>query len=352
MNPEWRTFLAAGGGVPDEHGILHFGNPAEELRTAANGQVRVDLSHLSLVRIGGADAVAFLQGQLSNDVRQLTAEHGQLSSYCTPKGRMLAVIRLMREGDDLLMQLPAELAAAILQRLKMFILRSKVTIAPAADRVAVGVSGPAAADIVAAQFGSAPAGAHACLHRQGVIVMALPGIHPRYQIIGPIEALTAVWQSLSTNTRACGYPVWRWLDIEAGVPSVWPATSEAFVPQTTNLELLGGVNFKKGCYPGQEIVARMQYLGKLKQRMVHGHGDGDHAPAPGDPVFAPSYGDQPAGAVVDAQPSPSGGFDLLVVTPIENMPSHAVRLRAPDGPVLTLSAPPYPFDTGVPVGGH
>ncbi|MEK6770659.1 MAG: folate-binding protein [Pseudomonadota bacterium] len=370
MNPDWRTFLAAAGGVPDEHGILHFGNPAEERRAAADGQVRVDLSHLSLLRVGGADAVTFLQGQLSNDVRQLTAEQGQLSSYCTPKGRMLAVVRLMRDGDDMLLQLPAELAASIQQRLKMFILRSKVTVEPAADRVAVGLSGPATTDIVSSHFGSAPATAHACLRRQGVIVMALPGIHPRYQIIGPVEAITAVWHNLSANTRPCGYPVWRWLDIAAGVPSVWSSTSEAFVPQTTNLELLGGVNFKKGCYPGQEIVARMQYLGKLKQRMVHGHVDGDRAPLPGDPVFTPSYGDQPAGTVVDAQPSPigsrrgprardgasaaspPGGFDLLVVAPIESASSHEVRLLTPDGPVLTLSAPPYPLVTGAPIDGH
>ncbi len=346
MNIEWRTFLLAAGGIADDAGITHFGDPAAELAAAEKNNVRVDLSHLTLLRARGADAETFLQGQLSNDVRQLTAEHGQLSSYCTPKGRMLAVLHLMRDGDDILIQLPASLAVTVLPRLKMFILRSKVTLEEVGDKVAIGLSGPLATELVSTHFGASPSAAHDCIQRDGMLAMALPGIHPRYQIVATPSMLRGLWQKLEPDTRAGGYPVWRWLDIEAGVPSVWPPSSEAFVPQTTNLELLGGVNFKKGCYPGQEIVARMQYLGKLKQRMVHGHVDGDRAPQAGDPVYTPAYGDQPAGAVVDASPSPRGGFDLLVVAPIDSATNNDARLHAPSGTPLKLAPPPYPLVAG------
>ena len=148
MNSEWRTFLVAAGGVVDDVGVQHFGDPAAELVAAEKNKVRVDLSHLTLLRARGADAETFLQGQLSNDVRQLTAERGQLSSYCTPKGRMLAILHLMRDGDDILIQLPASLAVTVLPRLKMFILRSKVTIEEAGDRVAIGLRGPRATEPV------------------------------------------------------------------------------------------------------------------------------------------------------------------------------------------------------------
>lgn len=345
MNSEWRTYLTAVGGIADDVGVQHFGDPTAELAAAEKDNVRVDLSHLTLLRARGADAVAFLQGQFSNDVRLLTSGHGQLSSYCTPKGRMLAILHLMRDGEDILIQLPASLAVTVLPRLKMFILRSKVTLEEVGDKVAIGLSGPLATELVSAHFGAAPTASHDCIQRDDWVVMALPGIHPRYQVVATPSVLRDLWQKLEPKTRAGGYPVWRWLDIEAGVPSVWPSTSETFVPQTTNLELLGGVNFKKGCYPGQEIVARMQYLGKLKQRMVHGHVNGDRAPQAGDPVYTPAYGDQPAGAVVDALPSPRGGFDLLVVAPIENVTNSNkdARLYAPGGTALALSPPPYPF---------
>jgi folate-binding protein YgfZ len=344
--------MAAAGGVADEVGIRHFGDPAAELSEAASGNVRVDCSHLAILRARGADAEAFLQGQFSNDVRRLTAERGQLSSYCTPKGRMLAILRLLREGEDILLLLPSVLSATVLPRLKTFILRSKVRLEEATDRACFGLSGPGATAMVTELFGRAPRAVDECLAGDGVIVTALPGIHPRYLFVAAPARLHELWQTMAAGTRATGYPVWRWLDIAAGVPSVWPETSEAFIPQTVNLELLGGVNFKKGCYPGQEIVARMQYLGKLKQRMYRARVTADRPPRPGDPVFAPAYGDQPAGAVVDALPDSRGGYDLLVMAPIASEPSTGIHLHAPDGPMLSISPPPYALPAETPPPGR
>jgi folate-binding protein YgfZ len=134
--------------------------------------------------------------------------------------------------------------------------------------------------------------------------------------------------------------VWSWLDIMAGLPTVLPETSEAFVPQMANLEILGGVNFKKGCYPGQEIVARMQYLGRLKQRMFRAHVDSPQRPMPGLDVHCPEFGEQSAGAVVDAQPSPRGGYDLLAVIQISCARSEELRLGDRQGPRLKIETQP------------
>jgi len=346
VNPEWHTFLTTAGGHPDDQGFHDFGDPSAELKTASGGDVLVDISHLTLLRVRGDDADAFLQGQFSNDIRQLTRDKSQITSYSTPKGRMLGIFRLNRTDDGLLMQMPTELAPSISQRLKMFIMRSKVGIENADDLAGLGLSGPSVPGLVEEQFGKVPAAVNDCVRHERVLIVSIAGPHPRFQLVGPVKELKAAWQALGSKARPCGYPVWRWLDIEAGQPSIWPATSELFVPQNVNLERLGGVNFKKGCYPGQEIVARMQYLGKLKQRMVHGHLDSDRRPKPGDTVYTKSYGDQAAGAVVDAQPSPAGGYDLLVVAPIEG--AADARLYEPEGPSLNLSPPPYLFDDAQP----
>ncbi len=133
--------------------------------------------------------------------------------------------------------------------------------------------------------------------------------------------------------------MWAWLDIMAGIPSVHPGTNEEFVPQMANLEVVGGVNFKKGCYPGQEIVARMQYLGKLKQRMYRAHFAGEVAPRPGDAIYAPDFPGQSAGTVVEAQPSPDGGYDLLAVIQISSADAGELHFGSETGPRLTLQLP-------------
>jgi hypothetical protein len=173
----------------------------------------------------------------------------------------------------------------------------------------------------------------------GVTVLRLRGPHPRFEIIGPYTDIQGLWSELALTP--VGASAWAWLDIMAGVPTVLPATVEAFVPQMTNLELIGGVNFKKGCYPGQEIVARTHYLGRLKQRMYRAHVDSPQAPKAGDPIYAPNFGEQAAGTVVDAQPAPGGGFDLLAVVQIASADAGVLSLQAPNGPPLALHTLPY-----------
>lgn len=342
MSTDWQSFLRGLGAVVEGGAVAHFGDPAGERAAAAGGDVVVELSHLALVRARGTDTMTFLQGQLSNDIRQLDASHSQLSSYSTPKGRMLAVFRIFRRDEDCLLQLPAALRDDIAKRLRMFVLRSKVTLDNADDLAAFGISGPRAAELVREVVGVLPGAPNGCATQNGISVLNLPGLFARFEIVAGLDEAQRLWRALAARARPCASPVWRWLDIWAGLPTVLPATSEAFVPQMANLDVLGGVNFKKGCYTGQEIVARVQYLGQLKQRMYRAHVETGAAPLAGDTIHAEDFGEQAAGTVVDAQPSPAGGYDLLAVVQVASARHGNLRLRALSGEPVALQPLPYP----------
>ena len=344
LNNEWETRLRAAGAVMAAGEIMHFGNPQRETRAADGGDVVADISHLTLLRVHGVEAEGFLQGQLSNDIRLVTDSRTQLSAYCNPKGRMLAIFRIFKRDDAYLLQLPAALAETTLKRLSMFILRAKVTLTAADPAlVSLGIAGPNAALRLQELWGSVPVQVDDCRSDATLTAMRLPGVTPRFQLVGPVATIGPLWDRLKSAAMPVGPRVWRWLDIQAGVPSILPGTVEEFVPQMTNLDLVDGVNFKKGCYPGQEIVARMHYLGRLKQRMVGARVASDTPPLPGTPVFAPDFPGQSAGMVVDAQAGPSGGYDLLVVAQLSSIAQGDIHLERQDGPALTLKDLPYPL---------
>lgn len=342
VNDAWKSFIQSQGAILEGERVQHFGKPVEERRAAAQGNVLADLSDLSLIRARGADTQNFLNGQLSNDVRQLDAAHSQLASWCSPKGRMLVIFRLLRRGDDTLLQLPSSLLEPTLKRLRMFVLRAKVTLEDVdAELVSFGIPGPDAERLLRDVTGFAPGEINGSETRDEITIARLPGPHSRFEIIAPTDAATKLWNSLKAKAAPVGPSAWAWLDIMAGIPSVHPETSEAFVPQMANLEIVGGVNFKKGCYPGQEIVARMQYLGRLKQRMYRAHYAGDVLPRPGDSIFAPDFPGQSAGTVVSAQPAPDNGFDLLAVIQISSAEAGELHLENESGPQLLLLPLPY-----------
>ena len=148
-------------------------------------------------------------------------------------------------------------------------------------------------------------------------------------------------EKLVAELKPVGTPCWEWLDIRAGIPWITAATQEQFIPQMANLELIGGVNFKKGCYPGQEIVARTQYLGKVKRRMFLANVNAAALPIAGDPLFSTDPAAQESGMIVNAQSAPDGGYDVLAVLQTSSVEAGAVHLKAPDGPPLQFLALPY-----------
>lgn len=342
-NSAWNEFLRAEGAIYAGGEIRDFGDAAAERRAAHAGNVLIDLSHWSLIRAHGPDAVDFLNGQLTNDVRRIDERRSQLSAWCSPKGRMLALFRLFRRGDAFLLQLPAPLRDDVARRLRIYVLRARVTLEDAdAAYVRFGVVGPDAPASLSAVLGISPTEVDGIAANGDVACLRLPGIHPRFEILTPAARAAALWRDLKRNAVPAGAAVWTWHDIMAGLPSVLPATSDAFVPQMANLDLLGAINFDKGCYTGQEIVARVHYRGRLKQRMYRAHVLDTDVPAPGDPVFAPDLPGQATGTVVSAAPAPEDGCDLLAVIHCESVAKGELHLHRPHGPPLTMKTLPYP----------
>lgn len=326
--------------------VAHFGDAADELRAAPGGTLLADLSHLGLLRFSREDAEDFLQGQLSCDVKKLGPNAAEYGSYCTAQGRMLAIFLLWRGDGAFLMQLPAEILAPIQNRLGRFVLRSKVKIENASDAWArIGLAGPGAAVLLAETGLADPAhgGAGSAMlpasHSQAATVIALGD--GRFELVAAPEHAPALWDVLARSARAVGSGVWNWLEVRAGVPAVLAKTQEQFVPQMANLELIGGVSFQKGCYPGQEIVARTQHLGKLKRRMYLAHIASERAPAPGDELFSADLEGQASGMIVNSAPAPDGGYDVLAVIQISSAQGHAIHWNSREGAALELMPLPY-----------
>lgn len=345
MSSEWQQFLQQQGARLDEGGVRNFGDAVAELQHSLQGDILCPILHQGLLRASGTDTATFLQGQTSNDVRHVDGEHHQLNSYCTPKGRILTLFRLFQRGDDYFLQLPQQLLAATQKRLTMYILRSQVILTDASGELpCLGLAGPNAPQLLQQQLGIAPTEVGEALTHNEVTVLRIPGETPRFLLFAPVERAISLWQSLTPAARPVGAPCWQLQEIQAGLPSVVEATVEAFVPQMLNLQLVDGVNFKKGCYPGQEVVARMQYLGKLKRRMYRARSNGDEPPKAGDELFSPvSESGQGSGKVVAAAPAAEGGHELLVVAEIAGVEQGALYLGDATGPRLELLPLPYPF---------
>ncbi|MBS4098453.1 MAG: folate-binding protein YgfZ [Sulfuricella sp.] len=336
MNSAWKNHLAAAGAVMENDCVTHFGDPAGELRAVAQG-VLVDLSHLGLLAFDGEDSPTFLQGQTTNDVRQVGATRAQMGALCTHQGRMLANFLMWQRGGEYFMELPEALRAAVQKRLTMYVLRSKVKVRDAgAETVRLGVAGAAAGPALQALFGGVPDGDFAVIEADGATLMALPG--GRYEIVAEVERAVALWAALRPACTPGGAACWEWVSVRAGVPMLLPPTQEQFTPQMANLELLGGVSFSKGCYTGQEVVARTQHLGKVKRRLYLAHIDGTAAPQPGDALAGTDHG-----MIVNVAPAPGGGFDMLAVIPVEDRAHAELRWKSADGPQLCFLDLPYPL---------
>ena len=308
------------------------------LIAARDAAVVCDATPLAVLAIAGPDAATFLQGQLSNDVKALAPDACQYTSFNSPKGRMLANFVLWKEGDaEFRALLPADIAEPVRKRLSMYVLRSKVTVADvSAETVRFGIGGPTAATAVRAALGAAPA-LFGILRHEGVAVLGLPG--PRFVVVAPKATAAGTRETLLRQAMPAPFSVWQWLTIRAGVPVVTATTQDAFVAQTANWDALFGIDFQKGCYTGQEIIARMRYLGRLKERLYAFHADADLAS--GARLYSATFGEQPCGTVVNAAPAPGGGCDLLAVVQIAAAESGDVRADAPNGSLLARLPLPY-----------
>lgn len=334
MQSDWKTTVQ--GATIEDSGL------ATDLAATAQGTVLCRLDQFATLRVSGIDAQSFLQNLLSNDIRNVSETQAQLSSFNTAKGRMLATFLIWRDTDGYLLQLPATLSEALRKKLSMYVLRANVKITDAGNEViSLGLSG-------LQQFlpkdclELPPLGVtHSAELGCGIIRLG----ETRFLLNTTPEHADTLWQTLTVGAKPVSSLCWDWLNIRSGTPVIQPETQEQFVPQMVNFDLIGGINFKKGCYPGQEIVARMHYLGRLKRRMYLAHIDADVASMAlsGDELYSAEMEGQACGMIANAAPAPGGGYDVLAVVQIASCDTHTVHLGSLQGPALSFEALPYPL---------
>ena len=308
------------------------------------------LDQLAWIALAGPDARRFLHGQVSQDVMGQPLDRVALAGLHNPQGRTAAILRLVPLAEDaLLLGLPTEIAAAVIQRLRCYVLRSKLALDDAsAAWEAVGLAGAGATPALAAA-GLLPVGAEVgALARHGERLAWRHAADPqRFVVLSPRSmGLPAAWQPTDDPAARHG---WRAADVAAGLPQVYAATAEAFVAQMLNLDVLQGIAFDKGCYTGQEVIARAHYRGRVKRRMQRFV----TAAAPATPLAPGGSGTLADGRsfrVVDAAPLPDGRFAFLAVAPLsasavgdEASAASANVPAAGTGAPLAVTPQPLPY---------
>jgi folate-binding protein YgfZ len=287
------------------------------------------LPHLGVIRAQGEEAAKFLHGQLTQDFALLGPHEARLAAFCNAKGRMLAsFVAFKRSPDEILLVCSRDLLPGALKRLSMFVLRSKAKLSDASADVALyGLAGDAVPSPASAPW---TLGQHAGGH-----VVHL------YPADGSPRALWVGAAGTVPEGAAMDPALWQWGEVRSGIATLTTPVVEAFVPQMLNYESVGGVNFKKGCYPGQEVVARSQFRGTLKRRAFVAHADAELAT--GQEVFQAADPEQPAGVVAEAAPAPGGGWDAIVSLQLTAAEAGDLHAGTAGGPALKLLPLPYPL---------
>ncbi len=301
-----------------------------------------DAGDLGLLLVSGEDAESFLQNQLSNDISLIDENSFQLSSYSTPKGRMLGIFRVVKIENGYLLMMPASILPEILQRLQMYVVQAQVTLADASDhftRFAIQSLQTSVTDDIVL-----PREPGKVFQSDSLISLHLGFVdqQARYLILDlSCDEAKSVWSRFADHLSVSDFDSWRLSEIKAGIPVIYPSTSEQFVAQMANLNRLNGINFKKGCYPGQEIIARMQYLGTLKRRMFLAEIKSDECPQAGDDLV--SSGSEVAdgsGKVVDAVFARNGKCYCLFIAQIKKAEANQLKLFGqPESEIKLLDLP-------------
>lgn len=290
------------------------------------------LSHLGVIRAQGDDAVKFLHGQLTHDFALLGTGQARLTAFLSAQGRMQAsFIGFKRSPTEVLLVCSRDLLAATLKRLSMFVMRAKAKLSDATDEFSLfGVAGTA----ITALGGSMQAPPWSKTDQGDAALIQL------YPAEGQARALLVVPASAPAPVGpALDAALWAWSEVRSGVVTLSAPLVDAFVPQMLNYESIDGVSFKKGCYPGQEIVARSQFRGTIKRRAYLAHAAAEiHV---GAEIFTPADLEQPCGTVVQVAVAPNGGWDAIVAMQVAAAVQGALQVGTSGGIALTLDTLPY-----------
>jgi tRNA-modifying protein YgfZ len=322
MNPLWKIFLLSEQATIESDGRIVF-----PVQPSGSGEHIYPISHLGILSVTGQDAALLLQGQVTCNVYEVTEHKAIFAAMCNPKGRVISTFLVLKKDDGFLLVLPKVLLEPVKKKLQMYVLRSKVTLTDSSDSLClIGLLGQGTPQ--AAQFGS---------HRhEGAIFVSMSAVQNRQLIVADPDSATALWSDavLRQAFQAGNSDAWRSLDILSGIPWLGMETSEEHIPQMLNLDKLNGISFNKGCYTGQEIVARTHYLGKAKRALFVAQCDSASVPAANAPVFDDNIDNtQAVGSVLSAQSDLRSCKLLLVLNLTE---TGTAKLTLADQTQLTL----------------
>ena len=324
MNPDWKAFLSA-----QNTQFTELENTQEEML--------FDLSGRALIKVSGEDAESFLQNQLSNDIHNVTETEHQASAWCSPKGRIIATFQIFKRAECFYLSLSADLLEHVIKKLRMYVMMSKVTLEDVTESVIhFGYAGE-----LQTLIESAPRASGQTIQLGNLSILRITGDTPRYEIFNvsadDIDEAKKLWEQCKENSTTINSNGWDYLNILAGLPDISEASSEAWIPQMVNYIAVGGVDFKKGCYPGQEVVARLNYLGKTKRRMYHLQINTDQLPAIGDAIASDS--DKAAGKILNVAINPDEKVEVLAVMKIAEMDSKLHLSNNSDANISVLELP-------------
>ncbi len=300
-----------------------------------------------VIRVSGVDAEKFLQGQFSCDIREITREQSRMGTANTAKGRAYAIFRIAKQDDDYLIRLPSIIAKDFCERLNKYIVFSKASLEIDENLYILGFSGDSA--VLANLLNSSvqlPNGVDNCINIDSSIIIKVPSeTTNRYEIWSDLDTAKSLLSQPPEGLSNIHYgtqALWNWTEINEGIAEIYPSTQESYVPQMLNLQQLNAISFKKGCYTGQEIVARMKYLGKLKKEMFLLSVTSETPIKPGTDIYEKSTGKKLGSAVRSIHHSTSNNNMLLAVLDVKTANSNTeLSLSEENSRVFTYFSLPY-----------
>lgn len=340
MNQEWKTFLEAQGAIFVGSKLDYFESPETEQVISSQDTFLCAADDRSLIEVSGEDAESFLQNQLTNDIRNVTENAHQQSAWCNPKGRIIANFRIFKRDQSYFLSLSSDLVELVLKKLRMYVMMSKVTIEDVSENIVnLTFAGEGSETHLQelVNFGDVLSqNENGAFVSGSTTYLRIQGNTPRFEIFAEISDAKKIWNHCKNIAKPSSGTAWKYLNIISGIPEITAASSESWIPQMVNYIHIGGVDFKKGCYPGQEVVARLNYLGKTKRRMYHIEIDSNDMPHVSDSIKSES--DKDAGKILNAVLNADNKVQALAVLKIAST-SEVLKLVSNDASISLLDLP-------------
>ncbi len=345
MNNDWKNYLLQNGAEQNVEGLFIFNNTFSDTELKESSDIICDLSYFSTIVVAGGDAAEVIQGQFTNDVNKVDEDHSQISAFCNNKGRMLANFRLFQNQQNYFLSIRSDLVESGIEHLQKYVLRAEVAIQDISEQlVHIGISGDNTETLLSPFINNLSTDIDSVSYNDNYIAIRIAGKTPRYELFCSQEHAKALWEHVSEKAEIVNSAYWDYLNIKNGLPFIDNNTREEFVPQMANMELINGVSFEKGCYTGQEIVARTHYLGKQKRRTYRIKIISDSTPKAGEQLATDtSTENQYTGTLITVYQTAENEYEALAVIQIKSAESETLKLKDADAEITVLELP-YPLE--------